>query len=360
MSRNGRFFLGLALAAGLCAAALEGAPKPKPPAPPATCPTCPIVYAQKTLGLNNSDLVLMQPDGTGKTVILSGGQYETFGSPTFAPDGEWIAASGSNSVLDGKFHGIWLVRWNGESPTQALWSCSGGSNLAWRPVPSATGRYWLVFSDNCGSSGLWAVEVDLGTTPPTVSQDKFCLSCEGSLGLDGWGEPAFSSDGTHLSAHRSMKTPDSPYSYYTIVYDFIDGNPPRLEQGRVIEVPGLGTSFLGAKWAHGRNSLVGYSLGTGQDLWWLDIDHTAEPTEPMITYSGCLTCLPEDAFNYGTPHWSQDDQSLIYFASSSELGGLFVSPFESFVRGESPIVPSSKKVRVYSPSWNPNPNPQRP
>lgn len=358
MSRREKSLLGLAVAAGLCAATLEGAPRPKPPAPPPTCPGCPIVYVQTKDFGNSGDLMLMQEDGTDKTVVLPGSKGESYGMPVWAPDGQWIAVSSNRE--DG-ISRTWFVRWDGEYATQALTPCGGSTAFVWRPVPTpGTTKYWVAYWDSCATTpeySLWAVQVDHGQTPPQVSTEPFCLTCE--LTCDDspceYGTPAWASDGMHLSAVRGV---GMPYTWDYRVFDFIDSDPPGLEGGKSLDITGLGidNNPIEGDWAHGRYRLVVYNSPRPSDLSWFDVDHDVEQ---MITGWGCLT-PGDDGWNYEGPRWSQDDSKLLYFASSSREHGYFLSSFEDFVRPMTSIAPPTNKSEARSSNWNPNPNPLRP
>lgn len=356
MSRSGKSFLGLVLAAGLCTSALEAAPKPKPPAPTLTCPGCPIVYVQTREFGSIGDLMLMMADGSDKTVVLAGERGVMSQWPVWAPDGEWITVS---SNRDGVYRS-WLVKWDGTNPTPVLPSCVGEVLFfAWRPVPvPGTETYWLVYSSGavCDSRDPWklqAVQVDLSTTPPEVSPDSFCLTCDGDLGPYLWGNAAWTSDGMHLSALRAE---GNPYTYEYVIFDFVvDEAGPHLVSGRELGLAGLGLAGLDGDWAHGRNRLIAEDFSLTSGLWWFDIDHDAET---MVLDGGWGYLPGEDGWGYGSPHWSPNDGQLLYSGGSSDVGGLFVAPFDSFPLSATVIAPSTKKGQARHASWNPNP--QRP
>ena len=350
MSKMVRALLNIGLALGLLFVALHG--EAKPPAPPPTtptCPTCPIVYVQTTTSQNRSDLMLMQADGSQKTVLLSGAKGVRHGNPSWAPDGDWIAFTSNQ----GGVHRLWFVRRDGAYPTPVLTPCGSASSLAWRPVPAAaTGKHWLAYSANCGAWDLWAVEVDLDTVPPEVSSGPFCLTCNESSGAYDWGEPAWTGDGTHLTAVRG----ESPYVYSYVMFDF-DANTSTLENGRTIELPGLGNAYVNGDWAHSTNRLAAavhsFDLGT-DDLWWFDFDRDAG----TITDSGCLTGF-DDEFAYESVQWSPGGTQLLFWARSVELGGgYFVSPLTGFARPAMPILSNTRNTMFRGADWKPNPDPE--
>lgn len=357
MSRTAKTFVSIGIASGLLLVALHGAAKPPAPAPPPTCPTCPIVYVETNK--DRSDLFLVRPDGSGRTLLHAGARGVKFSTPTWSPDGEWIVFS---RISDGA-NQSWLVKWDGSNATPILSPCGNNSReFAWRPVSTpGTNRVWLAFVDQCDAFDLYAVQVDFGSVPPTASSEMYCLTCEGDLGSYEWGDPAWTRDGAHISAVRAEGLPHD-YSY--VVFDFVDSVPPRLEMGRTLELPGLGSSWVAGDWAHTTNDLVtGNRLVAGihsfdlltDDLWWFDVDHDAET---MIAGLACLTC--GDGVRYDVPQWSPDDSQLLFWVTSPAPTGYFVSPSDPFARPGAPILTGRGTTMIWEGDWNPNPDPQRP
>jgi hypothetical protein len=352
--------MSLSLALGLLPTALEGAPKPTP-TPRPSCTTCPIVYTQ-TGSQGRADLMLMQADGSQKTLLLAGARNVAHNNPVWAPDGEWIAFQ---SNRDGQV-GIWLVKRDGPGSNninlkKAISPCDASNFLhfaSWRPVPVA-GPFWFAYRDQCGEAGsnpdIFAVKIDPASAAPAIS-DSFCLTCEMNvMNHDFWTQPAWTSDGLHFSA-RMLPGTSEEYDAELVIFDFVDGNAPSLDDPRTLNVANLGIDARSVRdgvWAHGRDTLVVRSVDSS-DFWLLDIDHEAVE---MISGAENLTAASYGDWSFFDPRWSSDDSRVIFTARSSSSWGLFVSalPPSPFLIPAKPIAPSDSKAQAMFPDWNPTP-----
>lgn len=130
----------------------------KPPKPGGTAANPAIAYEARTRN-GYWDLMVMNADGTNQTRLVNGGDNTT---PSWSPDGEWIAFSRSRVASPG----IYILRRNGTGLCRVA-STTGLLTLgspAWSPRPIANGLYKIVYADQSagGSTDLFAVDAVCG------------------------------------------------------------------------------------------------------------------------------------------------------------------------------------------------------
>lgn len=351
MSKSVKTLLSLGLALGLLLVALAGAAKPPAPPPP-TCPMCPIVYSQSASG-GRADLVLMQPDGSQKTLLLAGARNVSHTDPLWAPDGAWISFK---SNRDGRI-GIWLIRPDGSGLRKLVAPCDASTwwlYAAWRPGPEPA--YWLAYQDRCGGrvyTDVWAVGVNLLANPIVVSAPA-CLTCAWNVdGEDSWSQPAWTNDGSHVSARRLLGS-TGDYDAEYVLFDFVDGDAPALESPRALNVRDWGIldprSIRDGAWAHGRNTLIARDVASGS-LWTFEVNVDAPSDGSLVTSALELTAA-YPGWSFWDPCWSPDDDVVLFGARSEVSWGLFVAPATQPFSGlSSPIAPSTAKGQAGFPDW---------
>jgi TolB protein len=137
-----------------------------------------IIYCEGSKGQSNWDLLVINPDGSGRTTLVGGPQADVEG--TWSPDGQWIAFSriaadtNGNGALDEEDAGdVWVGRADG-SDLRRLTSGRWTFTPAWSPDSK-----WLAFAqvrdsngngthDKDDESDIWAVPVGGGDAVPLV------------------------------------------------------------------------------------------------------------------------------------------------------------------------------------------------
>ncbi len=240
MSRTAKTLMSIGLSLGLVlAAALEGAPRPsrRRPRPLArrvrsfTSSRRPTSAVARSFGSCRRTA----PTKPSSSRVPGGESY----SPVWTPDGEWISVASNRG--DGVWR-LWLVRRDGEVHRAGGLARTGARvQLLLRvETRSSHGNHPYVLArllDLRGerSHGLWAVKVDLGENPPRILPDPVCLTRDESLIASSWHWPAWTGDGTHLSAYEFVRE-DEPRNYK--VFDFVDDPAdsagPRLANPKVL------------------------------------------------------------------------------------------------------------------------------
>lgn len=333
------FPLGVGLLAGLLSLEFAVAAKPPSPTPtptpaPTGCTTCEIVYAKKVKTGNTyrGDLLLMKTDGANKTLLLAGARDVVNAYPRWAPDGEWIAfytkASDKGSIR--------VIRKDGTGLTTVASTCVVYQSwTAWRPVATNNG-YWLVYQDARKSDGscivetapyrsnLWAVDVSLGSS--VLIGSRVCLTCDlNAQDADLWGFPAWSRDGTHLSALQRLH--DDYDNFYVFDVSFLSGSPvlghawlfapPEFE-------PEKGSPPISWGNQHDWLAFRSDNLDGTDDIQRYEVDLTEEPEtlgEKTVLVSGTSYF-----FSVGLD-WSPDDSQLVGVVGgtgSTSTDGIYV------------------------------------
>ena len=136
-----------------------------------------IIYSEGSKGQSNWDLLVINPDGSGRTTLVGGPQADVKG--TWSPDGQWIAFSritsdtNGNGALDEEDAGdVWVGRADGSNLRQ-LTSGQWTFTLAWSP-DSKWIAYVLQYDSNGNGvvdegdrSDIWAVPLN-GSAVPLV------------------------------------------------------------------------------------------------------------------------------------------------------------------------------------------------
>ncbi len=362
------FYVGLLaglLSLDLTAAAKPPKPTPTPTPAPAGCTTCEIVYSQGANGnTGRSDLMLMTKEGANKTLLLAGASGVANGHPRWAPDADWIAfytkASDKGSIR--------VIRKDGTGLTTVASTCVAyPSWVAWRPILSNNG-YWLVYLDARKSDGscivetspfrsnLWAVDLGLSLVEPVLIGRRVCLTCAlNAQNADLWSFPAWSRDGSHLSAlqHR--------YNSYNSFYIF-DVIPDSDDSPSLVDAwPFAPPEFDAEKWSP--------PVSWGQNNELVFRSDNPNGTDDLLKYEVLLTEEPERLgeetvlvsessyfFSVGLT-WSPDGNQLvgtIGSTGSTSTDGIYV------ITPETPLSPFSMKLiaphgsnGVGVPDWKP-------
>jgi len=136
-----------------------------------------IIYSEGSKRQSNWDLLVINPDGSGRTTLVGGPQADVKG--TWSPDGQWIAFSritsdtNGNGALDEEDAGdVWVGRADGSNLRQ-LTSGQWTFTLAWSP-DSKWIAYVLQYDSNGNGvvdegdrSDIWAVPLS-GSAVPLV------------------------------------------------------------------------------------------------------------------------------------------------------------------------------------------------
>jgi Tol biopolymer transport system component len=306
-------------------------PPPEPPADPAIAYRA-MVYKGRSA---SSQLVIMNADGSNKTVVLDAGA----GGPTWSPDGLELAFK---SDVQGR--GLYVIGRDGTGLSKVLDLAAvprlAAGSPAWSPVLE-DGSTWLAFtSDVEGPDGsydvadLFVVRLD-GTGLLNVSSTP---------GVKEW-LPTWSPDGRRIAVDAGSHNT----GYDIITYDLelvggaltVTGSTNLTGSGspldtELVQMPG---------WSKAGSSVavqVNY-----QSIWVIDADDPASVSEmlPASVLSADLQW----------PTWSPDDSQIAFRVAGRS--GLKLGIYVMNVDGTDLqlIAPSSDKYGVHAPNWRRNP-----
>lgn len=359
--------LGVGLMAGLLSmevSAVAAPPaKPTPVPPPTGCTSCEIVYTRDAKGNSGQkDLMLMRRDGTNKTLLLAGSSGVANSSPRWAPDARWVAfyttTTNGNSVR--------LIRNDGTGLTTVASTCTSYvGRTAWRPVLQSNG-YWLVYLDARNSDGscivetvpfrsnLWAVDVSLGS--PVITGRRVCLTCNlNALGSDLWVFPAWSRDGSHLSALQHRHGLYDNFYIFDVTFGTTGTDPPVLvSPGWLFTPPEFDPGLMAppVSWSHWSDSLVFRTDNPGgtHDLLKYEIDLKCDPE----TLGQRTVLTASSSYFFYPPQWSPDDSQLVGQVGgtgSTTTDGIYViTPGPPF---SMTLIAPHGSTPVSSPDWKP-------
>lgn len=293
--------------------------------------------------LDDDALVVVNADGSNRTVILEGGSK---GWPSWSPDGSQLAF---RSDIEGL--GIYVVDVDGNGLRKVIAKNTRfGARVDWSPVPAADGRYKIAFSDQVAGSA------------PSSHNDIFLVN------LDGTGlvnvtntpdasefDPAWSPEADRLAVDLAISGP-----WDVLVCDLglvngrlaVTGTLNLLSDtdvpGGPLNDPDVADVVL-RSWAKTQDLLVVqvYSAtlnGSDQaDLWVIDL---ADPADPVN-----ITNSPGRGEERGAS-FSPDDSAIAYYSRDNPRG-IHVMPLDG--SEASTVIVRAKGLRVSAPAWRRNP-----
>lgn len=232
-----------------------------------TADHCRIVYAAK-VPREDEAIRLMNPDGSGLTTLLGGGDEDRDWNPSMSPDGRWIAYSRAPRLPDRHLgeDDLWIAPVDGSLAPRQITRFAGDEHwVQWSPDGE-----WIMFkAEHEGNSDVWLVDpagttfvqltdARVGEGPAAWSPDGrtiayvsggptteiFLMDRDGSnvrqLSHFGRGLPAsphflaFSPDGTRLAV--SLNAPSGGHDRDLYILSLADGsltNLTALFSGRV-------------------------------------------------------------------------------------------------------------------------------
>ncbi len=257
---------------------------------------------------DNGSIVVMNPNGTSPTVVLSAVQGNGTMHPHFTPDGTQIVFNGNA----GGGPGIYVVDRDGTDlrlvyplVEQMLY---GGPVVS--PAPAPDGQVKIAFANvNLGPDDSDLFLINLNGTG--------LVNLTNTMNLDEW-EPTWSPQGDKLCA--------SVWSYDTLLYDsyvyelgLVSGAVAITRAFSLVKVPGsplqISTSIY-PDWARTQNKilLTVTDLGTGHDQWVVDLANLANP----VNLTG------DSARHESSGSWAPDDATIIYhFVGTRKTTGIY-------------------------------------
>jgi Tol biopolymer transport system component len=135
-----------------------------------------LAFASRPSGGTQSSIVLVNTDGTGRTVLNT--TTSRVSSPSWSPSGEWIAYAG----VDENGSGVYARRVDG---SQAKLLARHGSGPAWSPDGTK-----IAYSTKCGVKLITPSGEDV-----TPQSPRKC----NAIGVPGLGPPVWSPDGRQIA-----------------------------------------------------------------------------------------------------------------------------------------------------------------
>ena len=306
---------------------------PPPPADPA------IAFVQET------DLKVMNADGSNQTLVLAGGEssYE----PSWSPDGTQLVF-GSN--IQGS--GVYVINVNGTNLRKVVATITGGgaTNPVWSPVPAPDGRFKIAYTDLAGppdgslegnNNDIFLVNLD-GTGRVNLTNTRELHE----------GDPTWSRSATRLAARANRYSGNDRGTFVgVLVYDLgvVGGSVTSTGQTNVTAAGPLSSAYLVFRpaWAKTQDKLAVVVFETGsssRDIWVIDLAVPANPTN--------ITHTPSVSENM--PSWSPDDSRIAYQRKNSK-NRLSIFVMNADGSGATEIGNPAAGAAQSTPDWRHNP-----
>ncbi|MHC4491099.1 MAG: TolB family protein [Planctomycetota bacterium] len=285
----------------------------------------------------SSQLVVMNADGSNKTVVVDSGA----GGPTWSPDGLELAFK---SEVQGR--GLYVIRRDGTGLSKVLDLAAvprlAAGSPAWSPVLE-DGSTWLAFtSDVEGPDGshdvadLFVVRLD-GTRLLNVSNTP---------GVKEW-HPTWSPDGRRIAVDAGSH--NTGYDIITYDLELLGG---ALTVTGSANLTGSGSPLdtdlvqMPAWSKTGSSIAVSVNL-SDRSIWVIDADDPASVSEmlPASVLSAELQW----------PTWSPDDSQIAFRVQGQTQAKLGIYVMNVDGTDLELVTPSSHKYGVHAPNWRRNP-----
>jgi Tol biopolymer transport system component len=279
----------LALAPG----AVQAKKPPKDPEPPAKPEIATVVVAK--FGVRK--VLVMNADGTNRTIVYDGEGAAIGYRPDWSPDGTKLVFW---SNVDGP--GIYIYDLEAETLTkvcETMTSFDFVCSPVWSPVPVPDGvygdgeTYYLAYTDQGSDqiNDVFLVEPVEGATPIqlTDTEEDFEIG------------PTWSPSASTLVikwAHDDYRVGDK-----FLIYDMETGT---LSDPIQLQEPFNGTGVSGYRFCHGtENKLVCNAYG---DIWTFELDGENTPKNP-------INLTNTSGIQESRPSWSADDTKIVFMAA---------------------------------------------
>ncbi len=253
--------------AALAAVASAAPPPPSPPNPE-------IVYLEAG---TRDKIVVMNSDGSNKTVVYSGAAGQILSKPRFSPDAQWIAFTGAGV-------GLYRVERATGVATLLLTNAQCGQSC-WSPRFSPSGTRIAVANTDSNAPKILSVPSTGGATQVLYA---------GSPGTTFW-DVAWSSDETRIAVIENVASP-SPDRI--VVVDLGTGTPSTIVNGPFVHIITL-------DWA--RNNVDRIVFSGGADTTALSIYRIDFGASPIFVTSGAH------------PSFSPNNASIVYVRQPSRM-----------------------------------------